>query len=163
MIRIDPRSLGALAEIRRRMLGLVPDLSRDVTETTAQSVLDEARRAADRHTKTGALVRSLKLRRRGNNQLEVYHDLQTAPHALFVHWGTKAHEIRPKQNRPNPHLRFVGRNGQFVFAKRVWHPGYKGDPYLIRARSAVAQRFARIAGDIWDRLSRRNYSGYQDV
>lgn len=163
MIRIDPRALTGLAEIRRRMLILVPELSREVTEATAQHVFDEARAAADKHTKTGALVRSLKLRRRGNNQLEVYHDLQIAPHALFVHWGTKAHEIRPKQNRPNPHLRFVGSGGQFVFAKRVWHPGYKGDPYLIRARSAVAQRFSRIAGDIWDRLSRRNYSGYQDV
>ena len=156
MIRIDPRSLGMLADIRRRMLGMVDGLSRDVTEATAQQVFDAARAAADRHTKTGALVRSLKMRRRANNQLEVYHDLQIAPHALFVHWGTKAHEIRPKQNRPNPHLRWVGPSG-FVFAKRVWHPGYKGDPYLIRARSAIAQRFAQIAGDVWDRISRRNY------
>lgn len=155
MIRIDPRSLGTLAEIRRRMLRLVPDLSRDVTEQTAQQVFDEAHSAADKHTQTGALVRSLKMRRRGNNQLEVYHDLQVAPHALFVHWGTKAHEIRPRRKKV---LRWVGPNG-FVFARRVWHPGYKGDPYLIRARSAVAQRFARIAGDVWDRLSGRNYRG----
>ncbi|MGQ9815718.1 MAG: hypothetical protein ACUVR3_11320 [Candidatus Roseilinea sp.] len=161
MIRIDPRSLDVIAEIRRRMIAMVPELTREVTEETAQKAFEEARAAADRHTKTGALVRSLKLRRLSDKKLEVYHDLQIAPHALFVHWGTRAHEIRPKQNRPNPHLRFVGSNGGFVFVKRVWHPGYKGDPYLVRARTAVAQQFMRMARDIWKRLFNRNYSGQQ--
>lgn len=162
MITVDPRSLGAIAEIRRQMIRLLQDLSRDVTEDTAQAVFEKAREAADRHTKTGALVRSLRLRRRGNNQLEVYHNLQEAPHALFVHWGTKRHVIRPKQNRKNPHLRWAGPNG-YVFAKIVRHPGYKGDPYLIRARDAVAQQFSRIAGNVWDRLAGRNYNTYRDV
>lgn len=150
-----------IGRIRASLLRMVPDLSRDVTEATAQAILEDARRAADRHTRTGALVRSLKLRRKGNNNLEVYHDLQAAPHALFVHWGTKPHLIRPKKKKM---LRFVPTGGNsFVFARIVHHPGYKGDPYLIRARTAVAQRFARIAGDSWDRISRRDYRNYQDV
>lgn len=159
MIRIDPRSLLRLDAIRRQMLTLVPDLSRDVTEATAQEALTRARAAADKHTKTGALVRSLKLRRSGTNQLEVYHDPQIAPHAIFVHWGTRPHVIRPKTRKA---LRWVSGN-EFVFAKIVHHPGYKGDPYLIRARDAVAQQFGRIAGNIWDRLTRRNYNQYRDV
>lgn len=155
MIRLDPRSLGPLAEIRRRMLSMVPELKQETTRATAQQVFDQARIAADKHTKTGALVRSLKIRATRKDRYEVYHDLQIAPHALFVHWGTKAHEIRPKQNRPNPHLRFIGKTGRFVFAKRVWHPGYKGDPYLVRARTAVAQRFSTIAREAWANLTRR--------
>ncbi len=150
-----------LSGIRRTLLRLVPDLSREVTESTAQETLEQARQGADKHTKTGALVRSLKLRRRGDNQLEVYHDLQMAPHALFVHWGTKPHEIRPRKRQA---LRFVPKGGgEFVFAKVVHHPGYKGDPYLVRARTAIAERFGRIAGAAWDRISRRNYSNYRDV
>lgn len=161
MIRIDPRSIAGIEAIRRQMLRLVPDLSREVTESTAQATLEKARAAADKHTKTGALIRSLKLRRKGNNQLEVYHDEQMAPHAIFVHWGTRPHIIRPKDKKA---LRFVPKGGNsFVFAQIVNHPGYRGDPYLLRAREAVAQQFSRIAGNIWDRLSRRNYNTYRDV
>ena len=151
MIRIDPRSIAALEAIRRQMLRLVPDLSRDVTGATAQQMFEQARAGADRHTKTGALVRSLKIRNKGADRYEVYHDLQAAPHALFVHWGTKPHLIRPKTKKA---LRWAGPNG-FVFASIVHHPGYKGDPYLVRARTAVAQRFSTIAREAWANLTRR--------
>lgn len=151
MISVDIRSLAGMDALRRSLLRLVPDLSRDVTDATANEALRQAQAAADRHTKTGALVRSLKLRRKGEGQMEIYHDLQAAPHALFVHWGTRAHIIKPKTKKA---LRWAGPNG-FVFAKIVHHPGYKGDPYLLRARDAVAQQFARIAGNIWNNLTQR--------
>ena len=154
MIRIDPRSLARLDEIRRSMLNIAPALSITVSAATVDQAFEKARAGADKHTRTGALVRSLKTRRKSEYSYEIYHDTQIAPHALFVHWGTKAHEIKPKQNRPNPHLRWVGPNG-FVFAKRVWHPGYKGDPYLLRARDSVARTFGRIAQEAWGRLTRR--------
>lgn len=151
MIRIDPRSIAGIESIRRQMLRLVPDLSREVAGATAQQVYEQARIAADRHTKTGALVRSLKMRKTGPDRYAVEHDLQTAPHALFVHWGTKPHIIKPKNKKA---LRWVSGNG-FVFAKIVHHPGYKGDPYLMRARDAVAQRFSTIAREAWTNITRR--------
>jgi hypothetical protein len=151
MIHIDPRSLVNIDAIRRSLLRLVPDLSRETTAATAQQIFDQAREGADRHTKTGALVRSLKVRKRAEDRYEVYHDLQTAPHALFVHWGTKPHIIRPKTKKA---LRWPSGDG-FVFAKIVHHPGYKGDPYLIRARTAIGQRFTTIAREAWSNITRR--------
>ncbi len=50
----------------------------------------------------------------------------TAPHALFVHEGTRPHDIVPRNARV---LAFkVG--GEQVFATRVRHPGTKGKKYL---------------------------------
>ncbi|WP_218025960.1 hypothetical protein [Nocardia miyunensis] len=60
----------------------------------------------------------------------------TARYARFVHDPTRPHEIRPRSARM---LRFeVG--GRVVFARRVWHPGYKGNPFLT---SAVRDEMAR--------------------
>ena len=82
--------------------------------------------AADKHTKTGAMARSLKNSYR-DREYRIWHDLQHAPHATFVHWGSKPHKISAKNRKA---LRFpVG--GKFVFAKWVKHPGYKGDPYFV--------------------------------
>lgn len=140
-----------LAGIRRSLLRFVPDLSAEVTRETAGQLLAGAQRSADKHTKTGALVRSLKLRRLANGQREVYHDLHEAPHALFVHWGTRPHVIRPKNKRV---LRWVN-GGEFIFAKVVHHPGYKGDPYLVNARTAISRRFSQIARDSFNSVRRR--------
>lgn len=59
----------------------------------------------------------------------------TARHAKFVHDGTRAHAIVPLNARA---LRFeIG--GRVVFARRVWHPGYAGNPFL---RDAVNDELA---------------------
>lgn len=148
---IFARIIGTEA-LRRNLLRLVPDLAREATAETAQQVFDNAREAASAHTKTGALVRSLKVKKLpGGDRYEVAHDLQVAPHALFVHWGTRPHDIRPRNKKT---LRWVGHNG-FVFAQLVHHPGYKGDPYLTRARDAVARRFSTIAREAWANITRR--------
>jgi hypothetical protein len=53
------------------------------------------------------------------------------PAALYVVLPTRPHEIRPKRARA---LRFVPTGGRgFVFAKKVNHPGYRGDPFLQQA------------------------------
>lgn len=82
--------------------------------------------AADKHTKTGAMARSLK-NSYSSGEYRIWHDLQHAPHAAFVHWGSRPHDITPKNRKA---LRWPGRGG-FIFAKFVRHPGYKGDPYFV--------------------------------
>lgn len=49
----------------------------------------------------------------------------------YYHDGTRPHIIQAKKNRPNAHLRFV-QNGRVRFAKRVHHPGFKGNPFIDR-------------------------------
>lgn len=114
--------------------------SRHAVAMFAQAIYDRAQAGADKHTKTGAMARSLFLRPVGAVGWEIGHDLQAARHALFVHWGTKPHVIKPKKKKK---LRFVA-GGVFAFARQVNHPGYKGDPYLSRAADSAVRDFDTI-------------------
>lgn len=52
------------------------------------------------------------------------------PHTLLVHQGSRPHEIRPR--RRGGVLRFRVGN-RIVYARRVNHPGYPGNPFLTDA------------------------------
>lgn len=58
--------------------------------------------------------------------------ISTHPASLFVIKGTKPHEIHPR-NRKALRFNLGGPAGPVQFAKRVNHPGYKGDDFLTRA------------------------------
>ena len=116
---------------------LPPNLERQTILRMSQVAYDEAQRGALRHSKTGALVQSLYNRAIPTGRA-VGHDTQRAPHALFVNFGTKPHVILPKNKKA---LRWV-RGNNFVFAKKVNHPGYRGDAYLINAATLAAREFA---------------------
>lgn len=74
----------------------------------------------------------------------------TAPHAVFVEFGTWQHNIHnPKSGtytiRPvnAQALRFeVG--GEVVFAKKVEHPGIEPQPFVGRAANEVVDEFAEL-------------------
>lgn len=120
-----------------------PALETRVIREMSQIVYDQAQRGADAHTKTGALFRSTYNRAIPGGR-EVGHDPKKAPHAVFVHWGTRPHVIRPKYRKA---LRFQPGGGQFVFAKFVNHPGYKGDPWLVRAADFAVKQMATIVAN----------------
>lgn len=60
-------------------------------------------------------------------------------YAIYVHQGTKAHRIQAKEKRA---LAFVwagapaGKQGKVV-RKSVYHPGFKGNPFLTNAAKQV--------------------------
>ena len=110
-----------------------------VIRQMAQIAYDSAERGADAHTKTGAMRQSLFARAIPKGR-EVGHDLQRAPHALFVQFGTRPHVITPSKTKA---LRWPS-GGAFAFAKRVNHPGYRGDAYLARAADDAVRQFAAI-------------------
>lgn len=138
MISID---IEGLDSVRERFSRLVPEVKQQVLNGMAQVAFDTAQRQVDTHTQTGALARSLRLRPEGDSAWIVDHDLQHAPHALFVHWGTRKHPIFPKNKKA---LRWVG-GGKFIFAKFVKeHPGYEGDPWLVKAADEAVRQFDAI-------------------
>jgi hypothetical protein len=107
---------------------------------TAEDVEDYAAKAAALHNKSGALVRSLETRKISPQDFVVRHRAQHAPHAIFVHDGTRPHTISPKPGGKNKMLRWPAAGG-FVFAKQVNHPGYKGDKWMDRAAELAPKWF----------------------
>lgn len=135
---ITVKVLGVEA-VKSELLQLPPALEKSVIRQMAQIAFDAAYRDANRHSKSGKLTQSL-FNRAIPNGREVGHDPTVAPHALFVHFGTRPHKIRPKDKKA---LRWAGPNG-FIFAREVNHPGYRGDPYLNRAADDAIRRFSSI-------------------
>jgi hypothetical protein len=111
-----------------------------VVRQLATKVFIDVQEGADKHTKTGALFQSVRMQRIDSNEYIVFHALQRAPYAPFVHWGAKPHIIKPKKKRA---LRWA-KGGRFFFAKVVHHPGYKGDPYMVRALDNAPNHFETI-------------------
>ena len=125
-------------EVRRKLLAIGKDAARQALAATAEEVEEYVSKEAGKHTKTGALFRSV-YKKRIADGWEIGHDLRVAPQALWVHWGTRPHVIRPKNKKA---LRWPG-GGKFFFAKKVNHPGYKGDPWLVRAAQQAPAIFKR--------------------
>ncbi|MEN9489627.1 MAG: hypothetical protein RJA63_76 [Pseudomonadota bacterium] len=137
------QDLAGTEAIRRKLEQIGDKLARRALAETAEEIEENVGEWAGRHTRpggTGALFRSIVARPLGDgSQWEIGHDLQVAPHALFVHWGTKPHKIKPKNKKM---LRFpVG--GKFAFAREVNHPGYKGDPWLADQAAEAPKIFER--------------------
>lgn len=126
--------------VQQALARIVPNSENAVLQL-AERIHELARAGADRHTNTGALIRSIGHGpRRIPGGWEIGHDRQTAPHAVFVHWGTKPHTIKPKKRKM---LRFAA-GGSFAFARFVRHPGYKGDPWLVKAADQALREFDGI-------------------
>lgn len=133
-------SIKGAAEVVRELRDVAPGIERFVLLGMSQAAYDAAQDGIRPHSKKGDLFGSLYNRSHQSGGREVGNDLSRAPHALFVHWGTRPHKIRPKKRKT---LRWAS-GGKFIFAREVNHPGYKGDPYLIRAADAAVRRFDQI-------------------
>lgn len=65
------------------------------------------------------------------------------PYAYYLHEGTAAHDIRPRQKKA---LRFYSQSaGGFVFAKVVHHPGTKPLPYLTQPLAEALNHMREFA------------------
>lgn len=139
-MRVD---LTGAKEIRDAFAALVPRVQEKALARLATAVHQDVRDGADAHTQTGALFQSVRLAR-DSDGWRIFHDPKRAPYAPFVHWGTRPHEIRPKNRKA---LRWPSGNG-FVFAKWAKHPGYEGDPWMLRALDNAPRHFARIVTEL---------------
>lgn len=89
--------------------------------------------AQDNHrykTRTGKLERQGINTRVEDNVGLLWLDTQKVVYARAIHEGRQPFTIVPRRKKA---LRWAGANNNFVFAKRVRHPGIKKDPFLYNA------------------------------
>jgi hypothetical protein len=116
-----------------------------VRDAAKAQVLARNSRYSGESRAPGRLFRSIRVyghSRRGTTGQEIYVG-SSVPYAIFVHNGTKPHIIMPKD--PKGVLIFPSRGastnvrsgrstakygGSVIIAKRVMHPGYKGNHFL---------------------------------
>ncbi len=159
-------SLTGSERVRAMLAQLTGPRIAQALAATAEDVEDLVRAGSEAHSRTGKMVSALERFRDGDAWVIRYNP-QRAPYAIFVHWGTRPHEIRPRNKRA---LRYA-RNGVFWFwfgpqgpdqrrAIKAWvereagpdarvmfrwpkHPGYKGDPWMVRAARQAPAIFAQ--------------------
>ncbi|MBS3953637.1 MAG: hypothetical protein KGZ88_11875 [Methylomicrobium sp.] len=130
-------------DVFKKFKQLNSELKTKVVKDLADAVFEDVDKSVGAHSKTGKLESSLKIRKIDDGYA-IEHDLQIAPHAVFVHWGTKPHVIKPKYKK---RLRWASGSG-FIFAKFVNHPGYKGDPYMVEAANQAPKHLERIINSL---------------
>ena len=126
-------------KVRAMLVRIGSQLAQRSLAQTVVEAEDYVEAAAAVHNVTGALVQSIYKNRLRPLAWEIGHNRQQAPHALFVHWGTRPHAIKPSTKKA---LRWSGQGG-YRFARGVHHPGYRGDPWLTRAAREAPRNFER--------------------
>lgn len=105
----------------------------------ADDVFANAMARADEHTKSGVMRQAMYIRKISDLHWQVGIDDALAPYGKWVHDGSRPHTIKPKNRKA---LRWV-KGSNFVFAKKVNHPGYKGDAFFELAVRDEVPRFER--------------------
>lgn len=93
--------------------------------------------------KTGVLRHSLSIRVEGDRVI-IGPDPALAPYGGYVEFGTKPHEIRPKQKHG---VLVFYINGRKIVTRHVNHPGTKPQPYVAPAFEAWVDSLGTMAAE----------------
>lgn len=74
----------------------------------------------------------------------------SANYAAAVEFGTRAHEIRPRNRKA---LRWKGKAGGVVFASRVRHPGTRKQPYMVPGAERAVHGLRDRLIERWNRAA----------
>lgn len=139
------KSVGITREFDKlvRAFEAAPVQTRDMVRRQVKMAVRDVREyARDHHrfvTRSGMTEKSI-MSKVKENQGTVYLGSSTV---VFQHEGTKPYVIVPRSKKV---LRFAV-NKEFVFSKRVRHPGIKADPFLYKAadvmQPVIVSRFAK--------------------
>ena len=135
-------------ELYRRLDSLDDVLKRTFWLAVRDDYEDNLMRNIKPHFQTGRLERNAYVKPIDNgveggikdNGMMVNWKGKKYNYAYFVHEGTRSHLIEPNKKKA---LRWES-GGKFVFAKKVQHPGYKGDPFLKNAAQKTFKRLNEI-------------------
>lgn len=124
------------------------NLQRKTVEAMRISLRDVRERARKNHrftTRTGDAERSIDASDVKVNGTSVSGEVGTTREiTVYLHQGTKPHDILPRKKTV---LRW-NNGSEFIFARRVHHPGTKEDPFIFNAidveEPTIVSRFDHI-------------------
>lgn len=91
--------------------------------------------------RTGNLKRDIRVFEVTASEVKVGNTLK-AKYAKYVHGGTRAHFIKPKNKKA-----LANKKAGLFFGKKVNHPGQKANPYLLNAWNIYKNGGLKRAGD----------------
>jgi len=130
-------------------LDKMTDTSQMIKNVTA-ATHKEVKNQAKKHFIKGTLHRNILMKTKGgagivwiaDDDMMVSWKGKRINYATFVLFGTRPHLIEAKNRKT---LRFSYRNlDEFVYRKRVNHPGYKGDDFLHSAAKKVFKNLDKL-------------------
>ena len=111
---------------------------REVVKSTARNIQARASREHRYTSRSGTLEREGTAYRADGLRATVFLDSTAVPYGKYLHEGTQAHVIEPRNRRA---LRWPVDGEGFAFAKRVQVSGIKPDPFLYNAADVEAPIF----------------------
>ena len=128
---------------------LTHEKSNKAVKILTQDVYDNAKRGASKHIITGKMESNISLKVKGDAGLVWIDDKnmlvdwknRKINYAMFVLFGSKPHTIEPKDKKA---LRF----SNFIFAKKVHHPGFRGDNFMQDALKETFNNMERLTNGI---------------
>lgn len=143
MVRISLEAAGLKRNLSKAPEGIRKKL-REVMAISVRDVQERARRTHKFISRTGQAEGSIHTTIEGNGEHVVGAVFTALPHAVYLHRGTRAHDILPRSKKA---LRWSGGN-RFIFAKRSHVAGIKADPFIFNAfnkeKSAIISRFKKL-------------------
>jgi len=143
----------------RRRLKAVGKTGEELLEDWPIRTVRNAKTRHRPHKKTGVTSDSIQPGRRGRDEATV----QAGGAAVFLEFGTKAHDIVPRRARvlawpasaASRRLSGSARSGakDLIFARRVHHPGTKADPFLVPAGEDALEEFMNdgVVQRLWNK------------
>jgi len=137
-----------ISDIVERLKRLGDEYPRVFIRLATEEAYERSVSGARKHSKTGRMEGNIELEVRGlEGKVWIGNSGMITPfrggtnYGVFVHFGTRPHDIRPRERKA---LRWT-RGSVFAFAKTVHHPGYKGDPFMYRALDETERIFDKLA------------------
>jgi hypothetical protein len=121
---------------QEKIAGIEPSIKKSLAQAVDE-LFSTVKQRIGKHSKSGALERSLQSVRRSPTSYRLLAGGQNAIWAKFVHDGTRPHVILPNKKKV---LRWAG-GGVFFFAKKVSHPGNKPDRWFDDAAAQAPLLF----------------------
>jgi len=139
--------INGIDDIFKELNNIDKQRTAEAIRKTTQKIYENVKFFAKPHYRTGTLERNIRHKIKNQAGIVWIDDAdmmvdwrgKRVNYAIFVLYGTKPHYIVPKRKKS---LRFTLDN--FIFAKSVKHPGYKGNNFIKKAIQKTLQGLEKL-------------------